>query len=329
MKEEGNSKISRKQVQNWLSQQDVHTLHKPSRRHYKRSRVIVPGIDAQFQVDLVDLQNLSRYNNGYKYLLACLDIFSKYAWVVPLKTKQGQELVKAFQTILSSRRKPLKLQTDQGTVFLNRLFQIFLRDNNIEFFTVNSGLKASVVERFNRTLKGRMYKYFTVKNTLTYIDVLPQLVKSYNNTYHRSIKMKPTQVTKANEAKVWETLYGNDVNKRVRFKLAVGDRVRISKAKRLFEKSYLPNFTEELFTVYKRMARQVPVYKLKDDAGEILGGTFYETELQKIIKNGDVYRVEKVLRKRKRKGVVEYFIKWKGCPDKFNSWVPESNISKL
>ena len=107
MKEEGNSKISRKQVQNWLSQQDVHTLHKPSRRHYKRSRVIVPGIDAQFQVDLVDLQNLSRYNKGYKYLLACLDIFSKYAWVVPLKTKQGQELVKAFQTILSSGRKPL------------------------------------------------------------------------------------------------------------------------------------------------------------------------------------------------------------------------------
>ena len=329
LKEEGNSKISRKQVQNWLSQQDVYTLHKPARWHYKRSRVILPGIDAQFQADLVDLQNLSRYNKGYKYLLTCLDIFSKYAWVVPLKTKQGQELVKAFQTILSSGRKPLKLQTDQGTEFLNRLFQKFLRDNNIDFFTVNSGLKASVVERFNRTLKGKMYKYFTAKNTLTYVDVLPQLVKSYNNTYHRSIKMKPTQVTKANEAEVWETLYANDVNKRVRFKFAVGDRVRISKAKRPFEKSYLPNFTEELFTVYKRMARQGPVYKLKDDACEILEGTFYETELQKIIKNDDVYRVEKIMRKRKRRGVVEYFVKWKGYPDKFNSWVPASNISKL
>ena len=329
LEEEGNSKISRKQVQNWLSQQDVYTLQKPARWHYKRSRVIVPGIDAQFQADLVDLQNLSRYNKGYKYLLTCLDIFSKYAWVVPLKTKQGQELVKAFQTILSSGRKPLKLQTDQGTEFLNRLFQKFLRDNNIDFFTVNSGLKASVVERFNRTLKGKMYKYFTAKNTLTYVDVLPQLVKSYNNTYHRSIKMKPTQVTKANEAEVWETLYGNDVNKRVRFKFAVGDRVRISKAKRPFEKSYLPNFTEELFTVYKRMARQGPVYKLKDDACEILKGTFYETELQKIIKNDDVYRVEKIMRKRKRRGVVEYFVKCKGYPDKFNSWVPASNISKL
>ena len=330
VKQEGKSKISRKQVQDWLSQQDVYTLHKPAQRHYKRSRVIVSGINAQFQADLVDVKRLSRYNKGYKYLLTCIDIFSKYAWVVPLKTKQGQELVKAFKNILSSRRKPIKLQTDQGTEFLNRVFQKFLRDNGIDFFTVNSGLKASVVERFNRAFKNKMYKYFTAKNTLTYVDVLPQLVKSYNNTYHRSIKMKPSQVTKANEAKVWDTLYGSDVQKRVRFKFQVGDRVRISKVKRLFEKSYLPNFTEEMFTIYKRFARQVPVYKLKDDAGEILDGTFYEPELQKVIKNDDVYRVEKILRKRKRNGVVEYLVRWKGYDDpKFDSWVPESDISKL
>ena len=97
----------------------------------------------------------------------------------------------------------------------------------------------------------------------------------------------------------------------------------------MFEKSYLPNFTEEMFTIYQRFARQVPVYKLKDDADEILDGTFYEAELQKVIKEGDVYRAEKVLRKRKRKGVVEYFVKWKGYSSKFNSWVAESDISKL
>ena len=299
------------------------------RRRYKRSRVIVPGIDAQFQADLVDLQNLSRYNKGYKYLLTCIDIFSKYAWVLPLKSKQGQELVKAFQKILSTGRKPSKLQTDLGTEFLNRVFQTYLRDNNIDFFTVNSGLKASVVERFNRTFKNKMYKYFTAKNTLTYINVLPQLVSSYNNTYHRSIKMKPSEVTKANETKVWDTLYGNDVEKRVRFKFQVGDRVRISKVKRMFEKSYLPNFTEEIFTVYKRMARQVPVYKLKDDAGEIIDGTFYEPELQRKFKDDDVHRVEKIFRKRKRKGVVEYFIKLKGFPDEFNSRIAESDIFKF
>ena len=196
VKEEGESEISRKQVQDWLRQHDVYTLHKPARRRYKRSRVIVPGIDVQFQADLCDVQNLSRYNKGYKYLLTCVDIFSKYAWVVALKTKQGQELVKAFQTILSSGRKPSKLhvQTDQGTEFLNRVFQKFLRDNNIAFFTVKSGLKASVVERFKRTFKNKMYKYFTYKNTLCYIDVLPQLVKSYNNTYHRPPLKKQVKI---------------------------------------------------------------------------------------------------------------------------------------
>ena len=128
------------------------------------------------------------------------DIFSKYAFVLPLKLKQNQELVKAFQKILSTGRKPTKLQMNQGTEFLNRVFQKFLRDTNIDFFTVNSGIKASVVERFNRTFKNKMYKYFTAKNTLTYINVLPQLVSSYNNTNYQSIKMKPSQVTKANEA---------------------------------------------------------------------------------------------------------------------------------
>ena len=136
VKEKGKNKISRKQVRDWLSQQDVYTLHKPARRRYKRSRVIVPGINAQFQADLVDLQNLSRYNKGYKYLLTCVDIFSKYAFVLPLnlKTKQGQELVEAFQTILSTGRKHTKLQADQGTEFLKSC----PRDKNIDFFTVNS-----------------------------------------------------------------------------------------------------------------------------------------------------------------------------------------------
>ena len=119
------------------------------------------------------------------------------------------------------------------------MFQKFQRDNNIDVFTVHSGLKASVIERFNQTFKNKMYKYFMAKNSLTYINVLPQLVSSYNNTYHRSIKMKSSQMTKANEAQVWDTLNGDDVQKPVQFKFQVGHRVRIIKVKRMFEKSYL------------------------------------------------------------------------------------------
>ena len=156
-------KPKRKDVQDWLSQQDLYTLHKPARRRYKRSRVIVSGINVQFQADLADVQNLSRYNKGYKYLLTCIDVFSKYAWTVPLKTKRGQELVKAFQTILSSGRKPNKLQTDQGKEFVNEHFQKFLRHKNIHFFTTNSGLKASVVDRYNRTLKNKFIDILLLK----------------------------------------------------------------------------------------------------------------------------------------------------------------------
>ena len=158
--------------------------------------------------------------------------------------------MKTFQTILSSGRKPNKLQTDQGTELLNHLFQKFLRENNIDFFTVNSGLKASVVERFNGTFKNKMYKYFTAKNTLTYIDVLPKLVKSYNDTYHRSIEMKPSQVTKSNEVKVWDTLYGNDVDKRVRYEFQMGDRVTISNVSRCLKSlTSLPLSVYDLQTI--------------------------------------------------------------------------------
>ena len=120
--------------------------------------------------------------------------------MLPLKTKQGKELVKAFQKILSTGRKPTKYLTDQGTEFFNRQFQTFLHEKVIDFFAVNSGLKASVVERFNRTFKNKMCKYFTANNTLTYINVLPQLVSSFKNTFHHCIKMNSSHVTKANEA---------------------------------------------------------------------------------------------------------------------------------
>ena len=114
VKEEGNHRIPRKRIQEWLKSQDSFTLHKPVRKHYARNRVIVGGIDHQWQADLVDLQSLSKHNNGYNYLLTCIDVFSKFAWAVPLKTKTGKALAAAFQTILKTGRKPLHLQTDKG-----------------------------------------------------------------------------------------------------------------------------------------------------------------------------------------------------------------------
>ena len=315
--------IDRKQIRTWLSEQPTYTLHRSIRRHFPRNRVIVGGIDHQWQADLVDMRSLRRFNKNYNYLLTCIDILSKYAWAVPLKNKTGSALVDGFETILKSGRKPKALQTDKGSEFLNRQFQSYLKKQNIQFFTTQNETKASVVERFNRTLKTKMYKYFTATNSRTYIKTLPKLMSAYNGAYHRSIKAAPATVTNRNAEVVWKNLYehADPSIKSTSFKFNVGDTVRISVAARPFKKGYLPNWTTELFVISARIPRHPPVYRLKDYDGEILEGTFYEQELQRVVKTDDLYQVEEVLRTRKRQGKTEYFVKWLGYPAKFNSWV--------
>ena len=155
------------------------------------------------------MQHLAKQNNNKKYLLCVIDVFSKFSWVIPILNKMGKTLIKAFQSIVQkSKRKPLSLQTDKGTEFKNKLFQQYLKKNQIHFFTTeNPETKASIVERFQRTLKTRMWKYFTHKKTRCYIDVLNSLVKSYNHTFHRNIKSTPASVTKSNEAEISKNLY--------------------------------------------------------------------------------------------------------------------------
>ena len=144
------------QVKTWLQSKDTNILHKPVRYNFPRNRVIVTGIDDQWQADLVDISSLVHFNKGYKFLLTCIDVFSKFAWVITLKNKSRESLVNGFQSILDLGRSLEKLQTDKGTEFLNRNFQSLLKENSIHFFTTNSELKARVVECFNRTLKTRM-----------------------------------------------------------------------------------------------------------------------------------------------------------------------------
>lgn len=316
---------TRKEVKAWLETQDTYTLHKPLTRKYARNRVIVNGIDDQWQADLVDVRALSRYNSRFNFLLTCIDIFSKFAWVIPLKNKTGRSLAKALDQIFKSGRRPRKLQTDKGSEFFNQHVKKFLERNEVHLFATHNETKASVVERFNRTLKEKMWKYFTANNTLKFRDVLSDIVASYNKSYHRSIGRPPTTVGPRNELSVWLKLYPRQrTNPRYRFN--IGDKVRLSMALRPFRKGYLPRWTEEIFTVALRLPRTPPVYRLKDWDGEMIEGTFYEAELQRVKKgsNADIYRIEKVLRRRRRKdGKLEYFVKWLGYPPKFNSWTDQ------
>lgn len=313
-------------LKTWLSHQDAYTLHRPVRRSFPRRRVVVGGIDSQWQADLIDVQRLKKENDGFAFLLTVIDVLSKFAWIVPLKNKTGSTLVKAFETIFLQGRKPHKLQTDKGTEFLNKTFQKFLKEEGVDFFTTeNEDIKASIIERFNRTIRDKLWRYFTKTNTLRYLEALPKVLDSYNNTFHRSIKTAPVHVNTSNQEEIWQRLYGQPVSSNKKPLLSPGDRVRISKARRQFKKGYLPSWTEELFTI-SRWAKTTPwTYVLKDDHGEELKGTFYPQEIQKVGEK-QVYRIEAVLKQ--RSNGKEYLCKWYGYPASFNSWIPRSSLAK-
>ena len=180
-------------VERWLSEQDTYTLHKPVRRRFKRRCIVVGGPNQHWQADLVDMSRLKKVNDGTTFILTVIDVFSKLAWCVPLKNKSAASLVAAFTQLLSNGV-PNTLQTDKGTEFLNRSLQKLLKEHGVHHFaTHNEETKASIVERFHRTQKTRMWRYFTKTQSVRYVDVLQAFMRSYSDTYHRSIGMAPVR----------------------------------------------------------------------------------------------------------------------------------------
>ena len=178
------------------NEQLANELHKPIIRKSEKRRVYATFKYNIWGVDLADMQLLRKYNKGIRFLLCVIDIFSKYAWVVPLKDKKGISIVKAFQIILkqSNSRKPNKIWVDKGSEFYNAYFKKWLRDNDIVMYSTHNEGKSVVAERFIKTLKSKIYKYITSISKNVYIDKLDNMVDEYNNTYHTTIKMKPIDV---------------------------------------------------------------------------------------------------------------------------------------
>jgi hypothetical protein len=267
------------------------------------------------------MRNLVSQNDGYAYILTCIDVFSRYAFAEAVKDKRGSTVANAFEKIFAIRV-PNMLQTDRGLEFLNAQVQGVFRKHNIRhYFSLNDDIKAALIERFNRTLKSHLYRFMTRHRTNRWIDVLSDIVDSYNRSRHRSIGMAPIDVVPENEDEVAKRLY--PPKPPLKYRYDVGDRVRIARYKHVFQKGYLPNWTEEMFEIAEKYPTFPVTYGLKDLAGESIKGKFYEQELQKVTKADDVYEVEKVLKTRRRGGKIEYFVKWKGYPEKFNSWVAD------
>ena len=250
-------------------------FHKPVIKKFNKRKVYSQFKDNISGVDLADMQSLSRKNKGIKYLLCVIDLYSKYAFVIPLKDKKRISIVNAFDKIIKqSERKPNKIWVDQGSEFYNNNLKKWLSDNNIiMYLTYNEG-KSVVAERFIRTLKNKFYKHMTATGKNVYYDVLDDIVNKYNNTKHNTIKMKPIDV------KNNKRVYIDEHNEKdSRFK--VGDRVRISKFKNIFAKGYTPNWSTEIFIVDKINDTVPYAYNFKDLNDEEIIGSFYDRELQK------------------------------------------------
>lgn len=318
--------ISFKKVDSWIKKQNVYNMFKEVRKPYPRLPIIVSNIDEQWQMDLMDMSWVSRENSGFKYILNIIDCFSRYVWAKALKSKKATEIVDALENVFAEGRIPQKIQSDQGTEFKNESIKKLLQRMNIKFFYATDGeIKCAIVERFNRTLRNRLYRYLSYKNTHKYIDVLEDIIEAYNQSYHRIIQMSPSEVNESNRIEVLSNIRkSHPVVKDRRKPYSVGEKVRITRDKAKFEKGATSTFTEEIFKVKKvKKTPQGYIYRLTDYEGEPITSIFYHSQLVHA-EEPDLLQV-KVLKTRtnpktKKK---EYFVKWIGYPDKFNSWVKD------
>ena len=320
-------------VAKWLNKQDSYSLQKQVRHRYTTPRVQVSGLNEQADIDLMSVENISKDNDGIKFLLIVIDIFSRFLLVQPLVNKKTKTVLSAIKNILKVR-KFNKVRSDKGSEFINQEFKKYMKQQNIYFFTTQNIPKANYAERVIRTLRNMMFRMIRKQRSYRYIDHLQDLVSSYNHSPHRSLnKLTPSDITKKNESDVWAMTYlkPKKINKTPpHFKYKLGDLIRISFVKHPFRRTYQDQYTTEVFKIIFRFFKQgIPLYKINDLNNESIKGSVNENEIILVEKNEDtLWFIEKILKKRKLKGKTQYFVKWSNFSNANNSWVYADQIEE-
>ena len=279
-----------KTLEKQQQQQLAKEVFSPQITKFERQRIIPLYKDETWSADLIDKSSLSKYNNNYKFILTVIDIFTKYAWAIPLKNKSGLSITNGFKIVLSEHslggsepRKPEKLWVDRGSEFYNKTFKSLLKEfgtgkaaSGIELYSTYSDLKAVFIERFNRTLLHIINKTMFINGEGNWVNILNDAVVTYNNNIHSTINMTPVDASN-NPDKV--KYYVNSTKATPKFK--VGDYVRNPDKRNIFSKGYTSNWNRELFKVNELLKTQPPTYKIGDINGEIIEGKYYEQELLK------------------------------------------------
>ena len=330
----------------WLKSQPAYTLFRPAPHKkgvYERAKIVTSGIDEQWQADLTDMSSWRRENKGFRYILTVVDVMSRFAFARPIKHKNGQEVAEALQDIFteSQRHPKFYLQTDEGKEFFNKhVKELASKYGFSQFHTYDRDIKAAIVERFNRTLKEMIWRYFTWTNTRKWVtnsqgeDMLAKFVNAYNHRQHTTLGMSPLQAMEDDQNELHDSTIGMHLKRKQRNRLErdysnikVGDFVLVNTAKKMFEKGVAPKWTREVFKVIDvDMSSPRISYKLEDMEGEEVQGMFVSDQLQKVTDpTNQPLLIEKIV---KRKGN-QVLVKYLGYGDKFNTWVHKSQVKDL
>ena len=265
-------------IRQFLQAESSYSLHKPIKKPKVYRKTIAFHKNDLWQIDLLDLQKFSSENRGSNYLCVIIDCFSRYVWVKPLTNKTGVLLVKALALLIMNER-PVLIQADQGTEFFNKDVKRMLEAFGPKLYHTFSDRKATVVERVQRTLRLRLGRLFTKQGNNNWIDSIDKIVESYNNTYHRGIKMTPLEVNAARSTNLFYTTVRNRP-KGDAAKFKVGDKVLIFGKKKEFQKEYEEGWKREVFSIKVVQNTNPITYLIEDLKGEKIAGCFYSSELQ-------------------------------------------------
>jgi hypothetical protein len=274
------------------------------------SRVHSPDVDAIWSVDLAEFGEIADSNGGYKYILCAVDVFSRYAWCVPLKSKTAKEVWDALASLFA-KVKPEKIWVDQGTEFYNTLMTLELKRLGIGRYSTYGTSKSCIAERFIRTLKHAIWFEFLSKQTRDWRSTLEEIVDKYNHTKHHGIDMTPIEAREEKGREKLALQLGEGIGVYDKPLFSVDDWVRISRWKGIFEKGFHPNWSYEVYKVHDIKMGHPVRYYLQDYDGERINGAFYGAELQRV-KHPDYFPIEKVIKTRTVRGEKQQLVRFLG-----------------
>ena len=319
-------------LKRWLLIQQVHYMHSQVPKHFPTEHLIFDYINQEWSLDLVYI-GYRNENAGNQYILMVMDSFSRFLMTKNLKNKSCQSVTKAFKEILDKGRHPEVIVSDAGGEFKGQAFQDLLKEYSIIHQIAYGATKASLIERCNRTLENRLYKYFYEKQTHNFVTVIDSLVRSYNETTHSFLKMPPADVTESNAFDLYCKVYMPIVVKRGKHPVIPAfkknDLVRLSRAVNPFSRGYGLKYSEEIFKIASVIRSHPPRYRVTDLNKQLILGSYYEPELRKI-PNQDIdqisFKIDKILRKKKIGKKNYSYISWLGYGPSFRTWIPSSQV---